>query len=413
MRTIQFIVECVFWAVVGVITLGVLAFGFAIGLAPVFGGFAPFLALFIMIVVARAVSRGRRRRGQLVMLYVEQALRLNLPLPQALDAAARSERGTTSRRLSQLEMSLSGGSGVGEAIDRCVTEVPWRTASLLIVAERLGRLPRVAGQIVARQRRAVRDESLDPLSAVAYGMVVALFLSLVLGFVSVFILPKFQEIFEDFDTVMPAATLWTLSVMPRLTFILNPLALLGVLTLAGWTAWTIYSGRVSSGPAPMAGLTDRLIWVTPVWGGVVRDRGLAEATRMAAEAVGALCPLDEAFARAATAATNTILQNRLLRLAERMQRGSTIGQAAREARLPSLYRDMLATLDTGGEPAGVLRFLASYYESRLSRAALFLRAAAVPGVVIVLAVIVGFVVYSLFLPLVVLIESQSPYWSAV
>lgn len=417
MRIALFIIECFFWAVVGIVVLFVLAFVFAVGLAPVFAALSPFLAVFLMVVIARAVARARRRRGQLVLMYLEQALRLNLPLPQAIDAAARSERGAAAGRLFRLSQALSAGSSVGDAVARHVPEVPWRTASLLMVAERLGRLPRTVGRIVERRRRAIRDESTDPLSAVAYGMVVSLFLVLILVFVGVFILPRFQEIFMDFDMELPWPTIFTLTVLPDVTAVVGPLALLFAIGLLGWTMWTIRhgggAGLAGSAGAGLTGLTDRLIWITPVWGGLVRDRGLAEVSRIAAEALDARCPLDEAFDRAATIETNAVLQNRLHRLAERVRSGATIGQAAAVAHLPRLYRDMLATLDTGGDPAGVLRFLASYYDSRLSRAAMLLRAAAVPAVVILLAGVVGWVVVSLFLPLVILIDSLTPYWSAV
>src|SRR5690606_18949165 len=47
--------------------------------------------------------------------------------------------------------------------------------------------------------------------AVAYPLIVAVALSLVMLFLSMVVIPQFHEIFDDFDTRQPLLTRWTIS----------------------------------------------------------------------------------------------------------------------------------------------------------------------------------------------------------
>src|SRR4051812_30851173 len=63
---------------------------------------SPVLGIILLPLGARVMETVRRRRGAIVLTYIEQAVRLNLPLPRMLYAAERSEKGKLSMRLRQV-----------------------------------------------------------------------------------------------------------------------------------------------------------------------------------------------------------------------------------------------------------------------------------------------------------------------
>ena len=79
--------------------------------------------------------------------------------------------------------------------------------------------------------------------------------------------------------------------------------------------------------------------------------------------------------------------------------------AAKAARLPGLFVGMLSTATAATQPADVFAFLCRYYTERVSPTEALVKAAALPLATLVAAACVAWFVFSLFYPLIVLIEA--------
>src|SRR5687768_4859267 len=91
------------WVVAGLAAVGVMT-----GLLMLVGGGGSLgvggvpAAILILLAVAFMYRAARRSRAMTILGYLEQATRLNLPLPDMLLAAERAERGATARWLGRL-----------------------------------------------------------------------------------------------------------------------------------------------------------------------------------------------------------------------------------------------------------------------------------------------------------------------
>ncbi len=405
LRLLQNGLAVVFWMVAGTIAMLVVAGPFSF--FPYFGWLlGPVGALFLMLMFAQAAKRARRNRGTMVLNYVKQAVSLNLPIPPMLAAAQASEKGVLSRRLGHMCDALEEGLSVGEALQLHVPEVPARWVDLITTGERIGRLPSALDRALNEEHKVNEANNYGPMLSWKYGIVLILFLSLCLAFLGAFITPMFQEIFEDFDVAMPWQTAWTFHLMGNYSWPLCYFMVILIMMTAGWALQQALHGFEGS-RRHFSWITDRMIWVTPVARSVVRDRGLADACSLISESLKAGDTLENAAYVAGELKTNVVLKQRLQRFADALKTGSSPREAADDARLPRLMVGMLATGQAISDPARVFDFLCRYYTNRFSRAALLIKSAVLPATVIMMSLVIGWVAYSMMLPLVVLIEDAT------
>ena len=396
-----------FWLTAGTLAL------FLIGLAAALAGavlgvlagyFIPFAALLMLLIVARVAQRLKRHHAQMVMQYVEQILRLNLPLSLMLSAAEASETGGTARRLRWLRWAIEDGESIGEGIASTLPEIEPRHTSAWLAAERLGRLPALVTSWTRRQRRAVAQQDPDITYSWSYAIVLVIFTALLAGGMSVFLAPQYEEIFDDFVVTLPAVTRVTFDAMPLIAPLMLPLAILAAMAAAGY-ALRIMLHSPDRRPMPGGAIIGTLLWHLPVVHGVQRDRGMAEACELVAEAVAAGHPLHQALAQAGELRINPVLGRRLAAMARQLEAGASLADAA-AGRLPGVAAQVLATAEASAEPANVFRFLHRYFRYRVSRLAELARATVLPAIVMVMALVVGWLCVAFFYPLVVLMSAD-------
>ncbi len=381
------------WGVLAV-ALAALAVAAAAAFEP--GDDAAVLAFFLMP-VAGAVGVGglvlitqarvglRRRRAAVVVAYLEQAVRTNLPLPRLLAAAGRSEPRGTADRLDAVRAELEAGRPIADAVRSAVPEVSPRAAALIAAGDRVGRLPAALHRLVAEQRHRHVEDSTERAYVTAYPVAVLSLAAFVTMLVCVFILPKFAQILHDFH----AATPWPMRVLVGLTDVL-PWEWLVLLIGAGAVAASMVRGRR---------------WL---FAPLHRRRDMADAFRVAADATDAGEPLDAAVRLAAGLPVHAGLGAALGRWADGMAAGQTPADGARAAGLPPLVSGLVAT-SAGPAVGDAVRFLARHYSARHDAALQVVRRLAVPAVAVSLGAVVTVLALAVFLPLVNLIDAANTF----
>lgn len=404
-RMFQFVLSALFWLIAG--TLALLIISGPMIMFPIFGWvIGPVGGLLMLLIVARSARRVRRHRGAMVLNYLKQAVNLNLPIPPMLAAAQASEGGTLGWRLGAVCAALKEGQPVGEALQANVPELPARTVDLISAGERIGRLPSVLNNLITEERTAARNSTYGSVLGWNYGIVLILFMTLILSGMAVFVMPKFQAIFEDFEVLMPWQTVKTFEALSHLGGPILLLVVVVILATAGRALQQSIHG-IEGAARPLRSVTDHLIWMIPIARSVARDRGLGDACGLIAEALKAGDTLEAAAFEAGELKTNTILKRRLQRFADALRVGRSPRDAAEEARLPKLMVGMLAAGQAVSDPFRVFDFLARYYANRFSRTATLIQASVLPGIVLMISLVVGWIVYSVMLPLVVLIDDAT------
>lgn len=391
------------WTAIGIFAMLVIGGLLAFFTLPPVGFTAPLLAFTLVLVVASAARDIRRRRALTALNYLEQAVRLNLPLAPLLASARLGERTGVARRVLHLEELLSSGASVADAVDAALPELPGRVLRSVRSAERLGRLP----EALARASESERPrEPHDPARMFyrSYPLILLAGVSLVVMLLMIFVMPKLQDIFKDFGLPVPWITRQLNSFAIMLGPVVTLISILLVVTLAGRAMWDLFVPRHAR--IGVRWLTDPIEWSLPVVGRAAMDRGMADVCWLLAGAVDSGLPIDRAIAEAERLDTNAMLSRRIARWRTEVESGASLADAARRARLPHVLVGMLegATPDT----ADVFRFLSRYYASRFSRTQALLRAAAVPLIALSMGIVVALVALSLFIPMINLIDRVTP-----
>lgn len=371
------------------------------------------VAIFLWL---EAVVRTRRERGRRMLAYLEYAVRLNVPLPDFLRAAAGGEKGSFASRLAHLAQWLEQGSPLADALRITIPEVSARHREVIGVAERTGRLGPALNDMVHQTQPTVKNNPGSGWMSWIYPLLISYLMAVVLLGTFVFVVPKFQEIFADFDTELPYQTrmlIWIGTGGSEPGASKDWFTLLAV--LLGFTAVFIWLGsttvaveRIVKLPAgSKRHLGDRwrqFVGALPWVGSMARDQQMADVCYAVGSAVEGALPLPSAIQEAQSLELSPALRLKLASWLDRVTMGQPIGRAAADAGMPDLMAEMLGGSEAASRPGQTLSFLHRYYRNRFSRAAELLRGAVVPVTVLVLGGVVGWVVVALFLPLFALIE---------
>jgi type II secretory pathway component PulF len=364
----------------------------------------------LVIALGASARAARRKRARAILAYVAQAVQMNLPMSTILEAAARSESPRVARRIDRLRAAIEDGWPVGDAVASAVPQVPQRIVDLANTAERDGRLPQVLKRLVDEHYPAGFEyRSLGLYKSYALFLILAI--SLVITLLTIFIIPKFEQIFHDFKAPLPAVTINVIELGQYAPF-LCIIAVVATLVAEGRALRQLLSqGKPRFNPLKTP--LDILFWHIPILGTMIRNRGLADVCNIIAGSVEAGRPVEQAIAQAIQPYLNAVLRSRINTWAELTAAGIPLADAAHQARLPDLVAGLAGTAIRAGNLPSALRFLAQHYESSFSRTAVLVQAAAVPAIVLSMGAIVMAVALAMFEPIIILIqqgEHYTRYW---
>jgi type IV pilus assembly protein PilC len=372
----------------------------------IMGTLSPIGTLLVLISLAFLMRNGRRARAMVAVGYLEQAVRLNLPLPAMLEAAERSERGLTRKRLARLREKLEAGTSVALSLRLALPGISPRIVGLAAAGEEVARLPAALARAVQRHPAENERTTMRAIMLRWYPIVALIGVAIAFGLIGTFVLPKIEQILHDFRVSPPRITTEMFEWWDVLQI---PITLIGILFLVWMCGRTL--SEIVPVPRPPFGpfraITDRLAWMIPVWRGVIQNRGLADVCHVMADAIGAGQPADRALFDAREVCTNIVLENRVSRWSQGVSAGETLAKAARKARMPTVIVGMLESAQHSAGTKNVFDFLARYYDTRFSAVAELIESAAIPAMVFMVALVVGTIALGLFLPLVHLIDHLS------
>jgi type II secretory pathway component PulF len=347
-----------------------------------------------------------------ILAYLEQAVRLNLPLPGILSAAAQGETGIVRARLIALRDSLEQGAPLEMALTEAMPEISPRLGNRIAAAQHAGHL-----DITLRR---INKKSLphDPFQMDAIGIyriypwVVLLVMGMAVAMLTVFVFPKFGYIARDnrkWSFPLPWSTrlLIHIASSPLWQFVWLALGIVSTLAL-GAMVYQLLSRpdrRLMRGARPM----DYVIWWIPLVGSCARNGALAELCESIADSVSFGEPLDRALRDAAKSINSVVLAHRADRWADAIAVGQSTSESARTAGMPPLIVGMLASVNNAENLRQVMLFLARHYRSRFSHAAELIHSAYIPAVVLVLGAGVALVELSVFQFLIALIGSYTKF----
>jgi type IV pilus assembly protein PilC len=295
------------------------------------------------------------------------------------------------RRIEQFEMELEGGASLTEAL-RMVPNVASRETRLAAaVGEATGT---VASSLRRADRERVGAAWLEVAPRLLYPFFVLLFVLGITAFLMTVIMPRYRRIFDDFGQKLPTATQALVDVWDAIDD-WSPALFLGF--------WLV----IFAIAAIIASPTIR--WYLPLLGRLYRWEVQGQVLRALGRLLGAQMTVPESLWLLADAAElPRVVQRRLAKAATAVKRGDELDDALRGAGLlPAAMAPLVRAATRARTLPWALGELGDHISGRAFRLVRRLSLVIGPVLVVAIGVVVGFIVLSMFTPLIQLLTGLS------
>jgi len=225
-----------------------------------------------------------------------------------------------------------------------------------------------------------------------------------------FVIPKFKDIFNDFDVTLPGLTLWLIdaSLWIAGTPEQGEQAIPGFIWIMASPFLIYFFFALIRKTKPGRATTDTVLLKIPVLGTLVEKTSVARFTRTLGTLIAAGVPILEAVLITRDTSGNHVYEKALTGVHDSIREGESVAGPLRDAKVcDSIVVNMIEVGEETGDLDIMLVKIADNYDEEVDVAVSALLSLLEPLLVVVLGGIVGTIVLALFLPLVKMIESVS------
>ncbi len=351
----------------------------------------------------RRAARGRVP-AQVVTEFTTQLATLSgagIPIVKALTILEGQTRaGPFKRVLQDLVEDVSAGTALSESLTKHPAVFDPLFANMVRAGEAGGVLDRILLRIASFREKAATIRS-RIVGAMIYPSVVALVAVAVVSAVIVWVIPRFKDIFESFDAELPGITQTLLDfsdfAVSRWYVVFGLPAALVVGHVLLLRRASAYRYRVH-----------RLLLRLPVVGGVLSKYLIAGFARTFGTLIEAGVPHLDALSIVRDTTSNAVLIEGVEHIRRTVREGEGIARPMGESRVfDDLVVNMVDVGEATGELDGMLLKVADAYETAVDRRIDAMFKLIEPALLVAMAVVVGFIVVALFMPLMSIMSQLS------
>ncbi len=239
-------------------------------------------------------------------------------------------------------------------------------------------------------------------AAMVYPIIVLFVAFAILTALMIFVVPQFEEIFEDMleGAELPALTQW---VMNTSDFVKNNFLLSMGILVAFFLTFKILKKTEIGGR-----VLDRLLLNLPPVGDLFRKASIARFTRTFGTLLSSGVPILQCLIITRETIGNSVLQDAIDKVHDRVKEGDSVSAPLENTKVfPTMVTSMIDVGEETGELPEMLNRIADTYDEEVDNAVAALTSVIEPIMIVILALIVGVIVIALFLPLVRIIEELS------
>jgi type IV pilus assembly protein PilC len=327
-----------------------------------------------------------------------------LPILRSLNILEEQQKpGTLKNVLRGVAEDIEGGATLSEACSKHPKAFNRLYVNMVAAGETGGVLDVILQRLADFMEKAEKLKR-KIIGAMIYPIVVVTFAMGIVTGIMIVVIPKFKEIFKDFDVTLPDVTLvlmntsdWVVNGRPPgwAVIVFSPFAIYFVFKLI----------RTSKGGRYMVDFVGLKI---PVFGNLLEKSSVARFTRTLGTLISAGVPILEAILITRETAGNEVYSRAMEKVHDSIREGESFAAPLRATGVcDGLVTNMIDVGEETGELDKMLLKIADNYEEDIDVAVASLVSLLEPLMVVLLGSIVGFIVIALFLPLVKLIESVS------
>ena len=339
-----------------------------------------------------------------LMIFTRQLATLidaGLPLLRGLTVLGKQEPDPVLKKtITQLAEAVQGGGTFSDGLSSHPKIFNRLYVNMVKAGELGGVLEVVLNRLAEFQEKAQKVKG-KVKSAMMYPAIVLVIAIVIMGFLLVFIVPKFQQIFNDMLGGKPLPLL-TQIVVGASTAIKDNILLI-IIGAVGIFAALKYIVSTPKGSV----MFDQFMLKAPLFGDLTRKNAISRFTRTLGTLVTSGVPILQALNITKETAGNAVISTAIAKIHDAVKEGESIVRPMEASGVfPSMVISMVDVGEETGQLPEMLLKVANLYDDEVDNAVTGLTSMMEPIMIVFLAVVVGAIVVALFLPLIGIISGM-------
>lgn len=318
-------------------------------------------------------------------------VKAGLPILKALDLLAERAASPKLRpALIDVRDRVRQGASLSEALER-QGGFPKVYVTAVLAGEKSGNLTGVLDYYIAYQKVSTGVKK-KLIATLVYPIILVTLASIILTYLVTYVVPQFAKLYSDMQIQLPAVTrlLVTLTVTYR-PYVLGAVA---TVVLAITVLW--FWSRSEQGGLAL----DRTKLKLPVIGDTWIKFQVAQFCRTLSTLLAGGTPLVGALTTAADAVSSRLVAGSIAKAADLVRDGQSLHSAlASTGLMPAMGLEMIEVGEASGALSPMLGSVAEFYEEETNLRLGTLIAVVEPAILVFMAVVIAFILISLYLPI--------------
>ncbi len=348
---------------------------------------------------------GHPVRSKVLTIFTRQLATLldaGMPLLRGLRLLDEQERHPVLKRtIRSIAEAVEGGSTFSESLGQHPRIFSKLYVNMVRAGEVAGALEVVLNRLTEFQEKAQKIKG-KVIGAMVYPSVVLTISTIIVGFLLIVIVPKFQVMFSELleGVPLPPLTLFLLALSNAITHHFLVALTSVIIAVVGLKLM----GKTQRGKH----ISDALKLRMPLFGQLMRKVIISRFTRTLGTLVSSGVPILQALLITRDTAGNQIVADAVERVHDAVKEGESIVQPLRASRVfPPMVVGMIGIGEETGALPEMLMKIADTYDDEVDNAVAGLTSVIEPIMIVGLALVVGTIVVALFLPMIVLISGAT------
>jgi type IV pilus assembly protein PilC len=315
-----------------------------------------------------------------------------LPIVQSLDVLAQQTENKPFRNtIRSIKQELEGGLTLAESLKKYPKIFDELYVSMIAAGEAGGVLTTILNRIAmfmeksAKLKKKVKGAMIYPCTIVAVAVIVVAILLL-------YVIPVFAELYGGMGRALPAPTQITINISNAFrAYFPYLVGILGVIIAAIRLYYRTENGRL---------VIDNVLLKLPIFGDLLRKVAVARFSQNMSILLSSGVPILDGLAITAKTAGNKVVERAVMESRISVTQGKTLSEPLTDSKIfPLMVCQMVAIGEATGGLDGMLKRVADFYEEEVDDAVANLTALMEPMIMIVLGIILGGLVISMYMPI--------------
>jgi type IV pilus assembly protein PilC len=318
-------------------------------------------------------------------------IKSGLPIIQALDTILeKGGKGRLVEVLQDIREEIMGGAALSDAFEKHSGVFSQLYVASIRAGEKTGDLPQTIRRYLTFLKR-VEGFRKKIISAFIYPAILVTVAFFAVSLLLIYVVPTFTKVYADAGSQLPLPTLILISfttMLRKYILIFVGLIAAGVVLFRRWS-------KTEQGRFLVDGWKLRI----PFLGNLLTKYAVAGFSRTFATVLGSGIPIVESLKMSVGTLNNQVLERRLLEAVVRVEEGTMLSVAMEKTKImPPIALRMLSVGETTGALEEMLGEISDYFEEEIDRNLHILTTAVEPAIMIVMGVIIGVIIITMYLP---------------